>query len=127
MDELPLILLGIRTAWREDADTTAAELVYGSTLWVPGEFVAVSGPVSAPAPSSGFLHSLQESMRNARPPPALFHSQPNTQVPSALATASHVYVRHDAQRSPLQRPYDCLLYTSPSPRDLSTSRMPSSA
>ena len=45
-------------------------------------------------------------MRNARPPPALFHSQPNTQVPSALATASHVYVRHDAQRSPLQRPYD---------------------
>ena len=25
------------------------------------------------------------------------------------------------------RPYDCLLYTSPSPRDLSTSRMPSSA
>ena len=25
------------------------------------------------------------------------------------------------------RPKDCLLYTSPSPRDLSTSRMPSSA
>ena len=25
------------------------------------------------------------------------------------------------------QPYDCLLYTSPSPRDLSTSRMPSSA
>ena len=26
-----------------------------------------------------------------------------------------------------KRFYDCLLYTSPSPRDLSTSRMPSSA
>ena len=26
-----------------------------------------------------------------------------------------------------EAPYDCLLYTSPSPRDLSTSRMPSSA
>ena len=26
-----------------------------------------------------------------------------------------------------QRPWTCLLYTSPSPRDLSTSRMPSSA
>ena len=25
------------------------------------------------------------------------------------------------------KPYTCLLYTSPSPRDLSTSRMPSSA
>ena len=27
----------------------------------------------------------------------------------------------------LKKPIDCLLYTSPSPRDLSTSRMPSSA
>ena len=27
----------------------------------------------------------------------------------------------------LLKPIDCLLYTSPSPRDLSTSRMPSSA
>ena len=27
----------------------------------------------------------------------------------------------------LHNPYNCLLYTSPSPRDLSTSRMPSSA
>ena len=28
---------------------------------------------------------------------------------------------------PVERGYSCLLYTSPSPRDLSTSRMPSSA
>ena len=28
---------------------------------------------------------------------------------------------------PLEQFYNCLLYTSPSPRDLSTSRMPSSA
>ena len=27
----------------------------------------------------------------------------------------------------MEMPYTCLLYTSPSPRDLSTSRMPSSA
>ena len=31
------------------------------------------------------------------------------------------------QRAWLQGYYACLLYTSPSPRDLSTSRMPSSA
>eukprot|EP00831_Metopus_contortus_P003534 TRINITY_DN11309_c0_g1_i3.p2 TRINITY_DN11309_c0_g1~~TRINITY_DN11309_c0_g1_i3.p2 ORF type:complete len:148 (+),score=56.37 TRINITY_DN11309_c0_g1_i3:2-445(+) len=34
-------------------------------------------------------------------------------------------IKLSAQR--LQRKYGCLLYTSPSPRDLSTSRMPSSA
>ena len=33
----------------------------------------------------------------------------------------------DAFRSPADVPEGCLLYTSPSPRDLSTSRMPSSA
>ena len=30
-------------------------------------------------------------------------------------------------REDVPKVYDCLLYTSPSPRDLSTSRMPSSA
>ena len=30
-------------------------------------------------------------------------------------------------RQTISQPYICLLYTSPSPRDLSTSRMPSSA
>ena len=35
--------------------------------------------------------------------------------------------RPNHYRFPLYRFYICLLYTSPSPRDLSTSRMPSSA
>ena len=38
---------------------------------------------------------------------------------STLALAMMGYVKHGL--------YTCLLYTSPSPRDLSTSRMPSSA
>ena len=37
------------------------------------------------------------------------------------------YDRFMAICSPLRYPITCLLYTSPSPRDLSTSRMPSSA
>ena len=32
MDHLPMVLLGIPTAWREDPDCSPAELVYGSTL-----------------------------------------------------------------------------------------------
>ena len=35
---LPLILLGIRTAIKQDCHCTAAELVYGTTLRLPGEF-----------------------------------------------------------------------------------------
>ncbi len=37
MDTLPLILLGIRTALKEDVSATTAEMVYGTTLRLPGE------------------------------------------------------------------------------------------
>ncbi|MGB5285603.1 MAG: hypothetical protein WBN29_13905, partial [Polyangiales bacterium] len=90
MDELPLVLLGIRSAWREGADASAAELVYGSALRLPGEFVP--GSSRNVTPSDGFLRSLQDSMRTTVPPPVLFHSQPPTNTPPALAHASHVYV-----------------------------------
>ncbi len=32
VDTLPLILLGIRTAFKEDISATAAEIVYGTSL-----------------------------------------------------------------------------------------------
>jgi hypothetical protein len=36
-DTLPLVLLGIRTTYKEDLQSSAAELVYGELLRVPGE------------------------------------------------------------------------------------------
>ena len=42
MDTLPLVLLGIRTALKEDLACTVAEMVYGVTLRLPGEFFAAS-------------------------------------------------------------------------------------
>ena len=38
VDELPWILLGIRTAPKEDLGTSSAELVYGVPITVPGDF-----------------------------------------------------------------------------------------
>ena len=40
---------------------------------------------------------------------------------------AHILARHVEGASHMAEGYTCLLYTSPSPRDLSTSRMPSSA
>ena len=37
---LPWVMLGIRTAPKEDLSCSATEMVFGSTLIVPGEFVA---------------------------------------------------------------------------------------
>ena len=45
MDELPLVLLGIRTAWQEGSDCSASELIYGTSLRIPA-FLANSFPMS---------------------------------------------------------------------------------
>ncbi|KAI0241039.1 hypothetical protein LSAT2_002963, partial [Lamellibrachia satsuma] len=39
LDELPWVLLGIRTAPKEDLGCSSAELVYGAPLTVPGDFI----------------------------------------------------------------------------------------
>ena len=38
--------------------------------------------------------------------PVEYHGQQGAHLPSSLKTASHVYLRHDAHRKPLSRPYD---------------------
>ena len=49
--------------------------------------------------------------------------------PGTMSPYQHgeVYVTEDGAETDLDLGHYCLLYTSPSPRDLSTSRMPSSA
>ena len=38
-NELPLVLLGIGSALKEDIGCSAADMVYGQTLQLPGEFL----------------------------------------------------------------------------------------
>ena len=97
MDELPLVLLGIRTAWREDADCSPADLVYGTSLHLPGELPAVSG-AQTDAPSTEFLRQLRETMQQVLPPPAEFHGTKSSFVPANLASTGYVYIRVDAKK-----------------------------
>ncbi|KAJ8391198.1 hypothetical protein AAFF_G00096270 [Aldrovandia affinis] len=39
-DRLPWVLLGLRTAPKEDLQSSSAELVFGQALRVPGDFIA---------------------------------------------------------------------------------------
>ena len=104
MDTLPLILLGVRTALKEDISSTAAEMVYGTTLRLPGEFFTPTSPTSVQDPSS-FIHQLKTHFRNIKATSPRLTNSPTT-IPKALSTASHVFIRHDAVRKPLQPPYD---------------------
>ena len=42
VESLPIILLGICTALKQDLGCSAAELVYGTTLHIPGEFFSIA-------------------------------------------------------------------------------------
>ena len=104
IDALPLVLLGIRTALKEDIASTAAEMVYGTTLRLPGEFFTPSQPNSLPDPAD-YVSNLRSHMQTIRPH-APRPTQRNSNIVDGLSTATHVFIRHDAVRKPLQPPYD---------------------
>ena len=100
MEALPLVLLGIRTALKEDISSTAAEMVYSKTLRIPGEFFTSSPTTSLPDPSD-YVSQLKTHMKCIRPSPPC-PTQRNTHIIDGLSTATHVFIRHDAVCKPLQ-------------------------
>ncbi len=99
-DHLPWVLLGIRTAFREDSEFSPAEAVYGSQLVLPGQFIN-----TAKSPSLSFLRELQTTMTGRPPPPAQRAPAPSA-LPEELLLASSVLVRRDGAQPPLSPIYD---------------------
>jgi len=56
-EALPLALLGMRTAFKEDLQASVAELVYGEPLRIPGELLAAS-------PTTGHPSELMTQLRH---------------------------------------------------------------
>ncbi|XP_049272654.1 uncharacterized protein LOC125758921 [Rhipicephalus sanguineus] len=105
VEALPLVLLGIRSALKADIGCCSAELVYGTTLRLPGEFVADSKNANAQA-NSEYALRLQDIMSKLRHVPPRLPAPRPVHVPSDLSSCSHVFVKHDALQRPLQPPYD---------------------
>lgn len=102
---LSTVLLGIRVAWKEDMQTTSAELVYGEQLRLPGEFLSATDDkhhVAAP----DFIKSLRQHFKELRPAETKYHGEQKTFIFKDLATSQQVFVRHDGPRNILQGPYD---------------------
>jgi cleavage and polyadenylation specificity factor subunit 1 len=104
VDELPIIMLGIRAMPKEDIGGSPAELVYGTNIRLPGEFFE---PEPSMIGQSEFLGRLRECMNTLKPVQGIRHHGTPTQfIHKQLRDCPFVFVRKDAHRSPLQNPYD---------------------
>jgi hypothetical protein len=84
---LPWVMLGLRAAPQEDSGVSAAELVFGAPLTLPGQLIAAAEP-----PPQVFVEQLRSGVPCVSPLP-----QPadggQSSPPSSLAAADYVYVR----------------------------------
>ena len=105
-EHLPWVLLGLRSALREDSATSASEAVYGSELVLPNQFSSTSLDLS----SNQFFENLHSSMSGFRPVPVRHNIPPSTnlpeQLPTSLRTCPMVFVRKDGHVPPLSPLYE---------------------
>ncbi|BHF85942.1 hypothetical protein SprV_1002911800 [Sparganum proliferum] len=103
-EHLPLVLLGIRSSLKSDLDCSAAELVFGATIRLPGQMISPTPRVAVEDPTN-LLHRLRQFLRTLSPVPPRPSASPSY-LEKDLATCSHVYLRCDRVRRPLEPPYD---------------------
>lgn len=93
VETLPLTLLGIRSAYKEELSGATAEFVYGSTLRLPDDFFDATATPSAPT-ASEYVSLLRTAFRNLRPQPTRPNPARAAYIMPDLERASHVFVRY---------------------------------
>ena len=107
MTHLPFVLLGIRSSVREDSSSSPAELLYGDVLRLPGQMLPGAPPCSSDLRlSSEFVRDLKDKMSRSIQMPVLYHGHRHSHIPADLLSAEQVFVRVDAVKPPLTRPYE---------------------
>jgi cleavage and polyadenylation specificity factor subunit 1 len=100
---LPLVLLGFRAALKTDIQTSPAEMVFGTTLKLPGDFFDRANIIKSP---EQLIQRLRDVFHEFQPTPTKSHHKVKPFVSQDFKTCTHVFVRNDGLRKSLQPPYD---------------------
>lgn len=99
---LPTVLLGLRTHVRLDTKASPAEFLYGTVLRIPGEFFIQED--FTPDPQI-FVDDFRQHMRQVKPIPVAHHYKRRAFFFKELSVCSHVFLRKDSVKKPLERSY----------------------
>lgn len=103
LDKLPSILLSHRVTVKEDLGASPAEMVFGTTLRLPGEFFEEK---PADEIKNGFVQELRRTMQNIRPTQGSNHdTKRKVYMDKDLGSCKYVFVRIDAVKPPLTYQY----------------------
>lgn len=102
-ESLPLVLLGVRSSFKEDLQASSAELLYGEPLRLPSEFFGPS--VTGTTDMSDFTARLRSFADKLQPKPASRHRKDKVFIFKELGTADYVFLREDASRASFQPAY----------------------
>ena len=100
---LPAVPLGVHSAVKERLGSSAAEMIYGTTLRLPGEFTKQYN-VDANTDLENYSRSVAMSRLRLCPPRDT--QQHNIFQFKEIATCTHVFSRRIAIAPPLTAPYD---------------------
>ncbi|KAL7295764.1 hypothetical protein TKK_0011105 [Trichogramma kaykai] len=99
---LPLVMLGLRTRVRSDINSSPAEMVFGSTLRLPGEFFSDH---DQEPDLHYFTSEFRSFMKAVRPVPVDPHDKSKPFVHKNLEFCSRVFVRANPIKKALDPPY----------------------
>ena len=101
---LPLVLLGLRTTFRDTLKASPAELVFGTTLQLPGSFLDESLPAAETITPHTFVQDLKRTMSELQPIQTTPSTDDSLFIPKSLRDATHVFLRKHL-RTGLAPPY----------------------
>lgn len=102
--ELPIVLLGLRASPRTDTGVSAAEMTYGQTLRLPGDFC--SNENKSISNQSEYVEHLRNMIKTLKPKPIAQRDARTVFVHPHLNSCTHVFIRNDLIKKSLQAPYD---------------------
>ncbi|XP_015929654.3 uncharacterized protein [Parasteatoda tepidariorum] len=101
-ETLLTVLLGLRAALRDDTNYSISQMVYGKCIKLPGEFFDNSKVTTS---TENFISNLQNQMETLKPLESKYFKRNKVFVHKDLSSCSHVFMRIDRVRKPLESPY----------------------